>query len=236
MTQIDKTIVVHCPPRTGSYSLLVLVRRASGIRSLHVHYLMNKYYYWDKVSARNSIELNGKDNYKIACTVRDPIARNLSEYWRRWQIDANKKGLTRGSAKLGLRRMAGTHQEKFDAYIDHFRQHHFFGSELIPYWGIDIFRQPFTPPYTIYDGRLLMIRCEDLDGHAAQAVSEWLGIEVTQKIKHLNRVPVKRELIWLSEIYIDAMYDEREIFPRWFYSDEEIDGFKEKWMSHGRIA
>jgi len=222
--------VVHCPPRTGSYSLLTLLK-ASGIHSHHVHYLANRYYYWDKVNARGSIEKNGKGKYKIACTVRDPIARNLSEYWRRWQIDANEKGLTRGSLKLGLRRMAGTHREKFTAYIDHFRQHHFFGSELIPYWGIDIFRQPFTPPYTIYEDRLLVIRCEDLDEYAVQAISELMGIEVTRGIKHLNVVPVKREPIRLEGAYIDAMYDRREFFPRWFYSEDEIEGFKEKWKS-----
>lgn len=225
-------LVVHAVPRTGSYSMVVLARRASQVRAHHVHYLQNHHYYWNKASSRNTINEIGREAYKVICTIRDPVARNLSEYWRRWQVDANPKNAMKIVKKLGLRRKEGNHYEKFRSYIDHWRQHHFFGGELIPFWGIDIFARPFEAPYQIYDDRLLVIRCEDMDEYGPQAIGDLLGIEVEMPMFHLNVVPAQREPIALSETYLDAMYENgehSEKFPGWFYSDDELEEFRKKW-------
>lgn len=246
ITRADRTrmpelkAVVHAPPRTGSRSMLMLAHLLMRGRLWHLHYMINQYYYHHNVRLRGRIENLGKDNYKIICTIRDPIARNLSEYWRRWLVN---HAMVRGAndrfaimrRQLALQYLDGSNEEKFMAWIDHYRQHEFFGGELISYWGIDIFKMgAFTPPYRIYDDRLLIIRCEDMNEYGVEAVCKLFGIEkLEMEMLHLNihPIPKKRTPINLTQSYIDAMYYD-EFFPKWFYTEDEIDGFKEKWMAH----
>lgn len=224
--------VIHAPPRTGGFSIRWTFEHLLNQPVFHVHYLMNPYYYINKGTVRKRINRVGRKHYKVICTIRDPIARNLSEYWRLEFIDRHQKPQSPIRRERGLHRKAGTNQEKFMAYVDHYRQHHFFGSEFLPFWGINIFRAGWAPPYQIYRNRLLVIRTEDLDEYGIEAISKLTGREIASEMPHKNVVPIQRPEIPLSGAYINAMYRD-EWFPRFFYSDKEIERFKEKW--HERI-
>lgn len=227
-------IIVHAPPRTGGFSVRYLFENYFKVPCFHAHYLQNEYYYADKRKVKYAIDRRGRESFKVICTVRDPIARNLSEYWRLNYIDRPEKPITAMRVFKGLYKKAGTDEEKFIAYIDHYRQHHFFGSELIPFWGIDIFDEGFEPPYTIYDNRLLIIRCEDLDEHGGEAIFKLTGMKSIDSFPRKNVIPVERETISLSEAYIDAMF--RDItFPVSFYSEVEIEGMKIKWTKQTQL-
>lgn len=222
-------IVIHAPPRTGGFSVRWYFEQIMKVHCLHVHYLLNRFYYARKSNVWTTIGRTEPEDWKVICTIRDPIARNLSEYWRLNYIDGPGKPRTEMRITRGLRKRDGTNAEKFQAYIDHYRQHHFLGGELVPFWGINIFEeQEFKPPYTIYDKRLLIIRCEDLSEHGNQAMYELTGLQSDEPFPHRNVVPTKRDPIALSEAYINAMYKD-EWFPKWFYSDNEIELMKDKW-------
>ena len=221
-------IIVHATPRTGGVSLRHVVK-GLGLKVDHAHYLANRYYYQRKPNVNGRINKIGRENIKIISTVRDPIARNLSEYWRLESIDRSGKPPTEMRIKRGLNKKSGTHAEKFYAFIDHYRQHHFIGSELIPFWGINVFAKPFNPPWQIYDDRLLLIRTEDLTEHGLKALSVFLGVEIAlDEMPKLNTGPDKREPINLTVAYKTAMYQDG-LFPQKFYSEEEIECFKSKW-------
>lgn len=220
-------IVVHATPRTGGVSLRHVIK-GFGLKVDHAHYLANQYYYQRKPNVNGRINKFGRENVKIISTIRDPIARNISEYWRRHFMD--RPGYDQATPMRkdkGIQNRPGTHDEKFYAFIDHYRQHHFIGGELIPFWGIDVFAEPFNPPWQIYDDRLLLIRTEDLTEHGPDALFVFLGIEI-KEMPHININPTERELINLTTAYKTAMYQD-ELFPRWFYSEEEIEWFKKKW-------
>lgn len=222
-------VIVHSAPRTGGFSVRYLFEQEMDIPCQHIHYISNRYYYAHKRHLWHLLDNTNRKDWKIVCTIRDPVARNLSEYWRLQHIDGPKKPRTEMRIKKGLSRKNGTHAEKFQAYIDHYRQHHFFGSELIPFWGIDVFNYGFRPPYTIYNDRLLVIRCEDLNEFGKEAIYQFTDLETSTPFPHKNVVPIKREAIPLSQVYVDAMYRD-EWFPRFFYSEAEIEKMKSKWM------
>ena len=221
----DQCVIVHATPRTGGVSIRTALKE---FEVHHAHYLANEYYYQRKVKIKARINKLGRENVKAISTVRDPIARNLSEYWRRHFMDRPGYGQATPMRKYkGIQNRPGTHDEKFYAFIDHYRQHHFVGSELIPFWGIDVFAKPFNPPWQIYDGRLLLIRTEDLTAHGPEALFVFLGIEL-EEMPHVNTGPIRREPISLTEAYQTAMYQDG-LFPQKFYSEEEIECFKSKW-------
>jgi hypothetical protein len=221
--------VIHAPPRTGGFSVRWLFEQELGIPLFHVHYLQNPFYYQNKGGVQKRIDRIGRKKYKVICTVRDPIARNLSEYWRLEYIDRHAKPRSSDRVEKGLHRKPGTNQEKFFAFIDHYRQHHFFGSELIPFWGINIFKRGWSPPYVIYDDQLLVIRTKDLNEYGMEAFSKLLGEELTIPMPHKNVVPVVRPTIPMTEAYIYAMYRDK-YFPRAFYNEDEIEEMKDKWQ------
>lgn len=222
-------VVVHAPPRTGGFSVRYYFDHSLMQPCFHVHYMENKWYYIGKRNLWYTVEARGRETFKVVCIVRDPIARNLSEYHRLNFIDGPGKPDTNFRQVRGLRKKKGTAEDKFYGYIDHFRQHHFLGSEIISFWGINIFKIGFWAPYTIYENRLLIIRCEDLSEHGKQALFDLTGLESDDPFPVKNVVPIKREPIRLTEQYIDAMYREKW-FPSFFYSEEEIEGFKNKWL------
>lgn len=223
--------VIHAPPRVGGVSIRRYCEESLGLKTMHAHYLLNAHYYQNKERVRNSIDNYGMENLKIITAVRDPIARNLSEYWRRLHIDrtGTSKSL-RIVREQGLTHRVGTHEEKFYAFVDHYRQHYFMGSEVMPFWGIDIFRKPFIPPYTIYDDRLLVIRCEDLTEHGTRALMEFAGVKSDDPFLHVNRYPRQRDNIFITDAYMEAMYQDNK-FPNWFYSEDEIEEWRKKWIT-----
>lgn len=221
-------VVVHSTPRTGGFSVRYYFDNSLLQPCFHVHYMQNKWYYIGKRNLWHTAEKRGRETFKVICTIRDPVARNLSEYYRLNFIDGPGKPDTLFRKVRGLQKKGGTPEQKFYGYIDHFRQHHFLGSEIVPFWGVNIFKRGWTAPYRIYDRRLLVIRCEDLSEYGPQAFYELTGLQSDDPMPHKNVVPVKRKPMKLTEQYIDAMYREKW-FPRFFYSDEEIEGFKAKW-------
>jgi predicted site-specific integrase-resolvase len=110
-----------------------------------------------------------------------------------------------------------------------------------PVFDIDVYGQPFPHQkgYEIYHGknnsRLLLIRLEDLDRVGQKVLGDFLNVKKFQLV-HAN-VAEKKEYsdlyrdfkkIPLPASFLEKMYASR--YARQFYTDEEINGFYQKWI------
>ncbi|MDJ0844898.1 putative capsular polysaccharide synthesis family protein [Crocosphaera sp.] len=84
---------------------------------------------------------------------------------------------------------------------------------------------------------LLLIRTEDINSKMEEAIKEFMNIEefklsnanVANNKKYANKYKRFQQSIKLPESYIEEMYDSK--YTRHFYSEEEIENFKAKWLN-----
>lgn len=223
-------IVVHAPPRTGGVSVRLFLQ-ANGFTVHHAHYLQNTHYYQYKRNVDGAIRSADFDK-KVVTICREPIARNISEYWRRWFIDRPPlQKATVQRKQNGIGKIPGTHAERFYGCVDHYRQHQYFGGEIEPYWQVKL--DSHTGPYTIFQGRLLLIQCEALNDYGVHALQLLLGQTLDGTMLHKNVVPTQREPIPITEAYIEGMYGS-DYFPNNFYSQDQLDEWRYLWMTQAQ--
>ncbi|MDT8388510.1 MAG: putative capsular polysaccharide synthesis family protein [Thiogranum sp.] len=186
-------------------------------------------------------------HWKIVTLIREPIARNISTFFENLEV---KPGTSAGQYRVQSSyydfdlEVDVTHLdpliELFFARLPHDRPLNYFDDEVKTVFGIDVFADAFDPEqgYNIFHGEkaeLLLIRLEDLDRCAGAAFREFMGIdgfELIQANRSEQKVyaPLYREFkasIRFPESYAERMYESR--YARFFYSDEQIRGFREYW-------
>ena len=257
-SQIDGPVIVYNMAKVGSRSVYeTLTDLDLGIPIYHRHVLNNL----DKmlqeikktrthftatikeieegIKLRKLIDKNPNKHWYLISLVRDPVARNISRFFQSIDYDEvvpdARKQL--GAGLIGVNELIDIFWEKWE----HVSALNWFDMQFKPVFNIDVYSRPFPREkgYDIYrEGRfsLLLIRLEDLDIHAEQAIEEFLGIPDI-KLKRSNvgadkwYKDIYREFlskITLSDEYIDQIYNSK--FVQHFYSHDEINAFRARWI------
>lgn len=190
---------------------------------------LNRYIFGDQLHPKRC---------KVVSMVRDPIATNVSgffqnhEWWPR-ELRAECRNGSPGCIPE-LTRMFLTNYPH-DVPIT------WFDMEMKPVFGVDVYSSDFPKRkgYKIFDGEfadVLLLKLESLDDCATEAFRTFLGVEgftllranissekwysvlYREFLKHLS----------LSQSYVEGMYD--TIHTRHFYTEDEIDAFRAKWI------
>ena len=226
-TPPEPLIIVHALHRTGSTAMHRFIRSNVGGKYIsHRHLLINRWHRSYSLPGKMLIEEHGKENWKVVHLVRDLVARNLSHFWTNDFL----RNVMPAIPDLS------TFKERFLDELDHFYGMHFIGQEIEPYWEIEIpFVSGFQPPYTVYDGRLAIMRYEDFDCRddllrnflGAEPKFEPQRIQCSGKVGEANDYKEILNTIRLPARYVDLMYT--SLYMRTFYSMEEIGILKERW-------
>jgi len=172
----------------------------------------------------NTINLNEYDGF--ITMVRDPVARNISQFFETCSDIIKLSG------------------DPVLAFRTEFPQGHgypllWFDYHIRPVLGIDVMKQQFLKRWgwSAYDN-LLVIKTEKLNSALAEALCEFLG-ERDYKVEHRARGIDKFPSIdgytysqFLNEAkfsmrFLDALYDTD--FMRHFYTQKEIKFLIERW-------
>lgn len=187
---------------------------------------------------RALIEADRGQQWNIITLVRDPVAQNISRFFQSVEYEeiiSNARKRTEAGA-LGL-------DELVDVFIKKWKKDNpfiWFEKQLKPVFDIDVFSMPFPREKgfdIIRKGRfsVLIIRLEDMDRCAGEALEEFLGIPGLELVK--SNVGSKK---WYSGIYKE--FTSKAVLPReyfdnmynskWvehFYSPEETRAFRAMW-------
>jgi len=117
-----------------------------------------------------------------------------------------------------------------------------FDQQMKPVFHIDVYASsfPHDPGYNIYSNnknvKLLLIRLEDLDRVASQAMTKFLNIKRFSLIKSNVSAEKAYSVLYrdfkrmpLPKSYLEKMYSLK--YTRHFYTDQEINKFYEIWAS-----
>jgi len=188
---------------------------------------------------KKKLESDPNRKWKLISLVRDPVARNIAGFFQALSVNQHipdwKVRHQRGDLKVEEL------LEKFLSLGDDYHNHPatWFDSQLKPVFGIDVYEKPFPHEkgYEIYSNdrfELLVIRMEDLNRCAAEAIGRFLDIDGFEIInsntsdekdykdlyKAFNDLPIPAE-------YVEQLYASR--FARHFYSTEELTHFTKYW-------
>ena len=185
---------------------------------------------------RQLIDSNPKQHWHIITLVRDPIARNVSRFFHSIEevIPDIRRQFDSGTISC---------DEFLVAFLEKWERHSaagWFDLQFKPVFDIDVYSRDFPMSQgfdIIQQGRfsVLLLRLEDLDARAGQALNKFLGIP-DLKLKRENTSNEKwykniyREFVSkvvLPDEYLDEMYNSK--FSQHFYSTEEIKTFRAKW-------
>lgn len=182
--------------------------------------------------------------WKVISMVRDPIARNVSAFFEAFNIY-----FSREAARADDPTMASLDVERLHTlFLDEFGETRhrvpleWFGSHMEPVFGIDVYREAFDRDagYQIYSGPtsdLLLLRTEDMRSCLNLALERFLGItlppfessNVSAEKQYAGAFDDFARHLPLPSAYLDRMYQSR--YARHFYTAEELDGFRSRWMS-----
>jgi hypothetical protein len=175
----------------------------------------------------------------IISLVRDPVARNLSSFFTNHDIFIPDCIQLYRAGRIGVPEITRQYLEKFH---EHTYPLSWFDDEMKRVFGIDVFsdedlhsRDERVFVYRRDLLELLVLRTEDIDDVAQQALQEFLGLEDLE-LKHANVAADKeysrvyrdfRNHVKLPEEYLTRMYDSK--YAKLFYSPEEIQRFYAYW-------
>lgn len=194
-----------------------------------------------------------KGKWRVISLVRDPIARNASDFFKHTSIkkmpDKSCAFLSSKKYNFNFRFSGGEApgEELVDQLIDIFidRYDHlsctrYFDNELFSEFGVDVYDSKFYPSngYSICDYdpfSLLLLRTQDIDRVAKEATEKFLGVSSTHFSKRNARINSPQGSIYkmfISRLRVPGhiahnIYQSR--FARHFFSTTEINSFAERW-------
>ncbi|MBD3391257.1 MAG: methyltransferase domain-containing protein [Chitinivibrionales bacterium] len=179
--------------------------------------------------------------WKIISLVREPVGRNVSALFQNLE---KRLGCAPDEAFSGGPGRVRELAQRFLNEYNHDIPLSWFDNEMKATFGIDVYAQefPITRGYTIIAGSradLLLLRLEDLDRCANNAVEKFLGIRDfslsranTGASKNYAGVyrQVKKNLV-LPQDYLDRMYGSK--YARHFYTSQERATFRLDYTIEG---
>lgn len=203
------------------------------------HYNVNRWCLYESRFVIQHFLQQPPKNLKIISLVREPVARNISSFFH---------NIDKFIPNCAARYQAG----KIDVgeitrhYLQSFHEHNFpltwFDDEMKNVFAIDVFsaevslsrdQRVFVYEHDALD--LLVMRTEDIDDVAQEALQEFLQIKdfrlkqanVSSK-KSYNRVYDDfTKFVKLPETYLTTVYESQ--YARYFYRPPEIERFRARW-------
>jgi hypothetical protein len=268
-------IVIYQMGKVGSTSILYSLQQLNyNYQIYQIHYLSTKgihkmeKMYWGKTPKlfRKSLlpetehifvshflqhqwnKRNGDRNWKFITLVRDPIARNVSEFF--YSVDTTKVDPyilnfyeLFQSQSINLSDLFERFQTRFHPDSDEFLLPlRWFEDEFNEVLNFDIYSHEFprNRGYKIIktnSSEILILKLEKLMSCYQEAFYEFLNIEDLRLITanyaaQKSYYPVYKEFIQhakLSDDYINKMYNTK--YMNHFYTETEIQDFKKKWQN-----
>lgn len=198
----------------------------------HIHKMM-------ELKAR--IDNDTKQKWKLISLVRDPVARNIASFFQALSVNQFvpdwKTKYQRGILKT---------EDLLEKFLSLGNDYHnypinWFDAQMKPVFQMDVYGKPF--PFekgfeTYTNGNrfeLLVIRMEDLDRCAAQAIGQYLHIDDfqlvnsnTSKEKDYNDLYNAFKTLPLPYEYVSQLYNSR--YAQWFYNTAELAVFEKRWI------
>lgn len=180
----------------------------------------------------------GAPRYNLICMVRTPVPRNLSmffenidSYFPDWKARYKAKSLS----------FAELTDFFLSRYLDH-TPTSWFESQIKQVFGLDVYATPFdkTRGYQFYENaraRLVVLRLEDLNRVAAQAMREFLNIPNLQLVdSNIGETNPHGALYkeYLGQLRLPNDYIQETNgtqYARHFYTDQELARSVARWVS-----
>ena len=177
---------------------------------------------------RDRVVSESREHWNVITLVRDPVARNLSSFFYNLSDYVAASDLRQERREHTLHALVMAFLNGFD----HAFSLRWFEQQLEPFFGIDVFAQPFSGErgYAIQETercRLLILRTEDMERVLAGAMERFLGLSdfrppAVNLGKQQGYAQLYRDLldhIVLPPTYLSYVYDSR--LARHFYTHEE---------------
>lgn len=178
-----------------------------------------------------------KQKWNLITLTRAPVPRLISVFFQGIENDIPNAAERYQAGTLSL-------QEVLDYFTGQFREgwaEEWFDSQLRDPFGLDVYAVPFDTArgYQIYRHGtigLLLMRLEDLNRVAPDAMREFLGLEDFQLVQR-NVAEDKtvgtlyrdfRKALRLSPEYVREMHSSR--YARQFYTPQELNASIERWI------
>ena len=191
--------------------------------------------------------LNNGEKWKILTLVRDPVARNLANFFQHIRVEpsGSDRQWKLKSEWHDFEITVSDNDTKELIEIFFKREEHdlpliWFDRELKGILDIDVYASdfPISKGYMIYEGKkadVLLIRLEDLNDCAAEAFKEFLNIDSLTLVSanvggqkdYADIYRAVKDSIVFPEAYLDKIYSSK--FAQHFYSEAEIEKFRAKW-------
>lgn len=220
-------VCIHSAPRTASRAVQKYFEGIASVqRSHHVHYLLDtniSHFKWRKYK-----HVVDHPQWKVVTIVRDPIERNISDFWNFVWMGHQTDGSIRARASREQ------FKELFLTSIDHHVGINFIAKEVEPYWDVMVYDDVKFPAngWKVIDQNLLIIRFDKLKG-IMTAAGALLNHRVHNKYDSMPYVGKGgyHELIKdmkLPMSYVDMMVD--NYHTRYFFTTEERQQMRVKWL------
>jgi hypothetical protein len=208
----------------------------------HVHFLSD---YWlkEKLPKTNTyfhgninygkkilyhIQKNPKKRIKIITLIREPIIRDISDFFQNWGSEYNNID------DIGIEKVSQIIEENTHEYTLNW-----FDSEFKNYLGFNIYDIPFNKEdgYSIYNLKnadILCLKLESLNKAGEKSLKEFLGIRINFFNKNTSLDKVGKNLyLEVKEKYkasknkLSVVYNSK--FVKHFYTAKEIEVFEGRW-------
>lgn len=187
---------------------------------------------------------------RVVSLVRDPLALNISDIFTQiyYEFPEEFKSLELNDVEklkdfivniMLKRNLDSGLSEYFYSLVEFPKQ--WFDSELKEVLGIDVFKSTFAKNkgYQFYQGKntdVLLIRSEDVNKVAINALNEFLGLNlellddrnVTNKMDGAELYRQVKSKIKFSAKFLDEYY--AQSYANHFYDKAEIERFKSHWL------
>lgn len=221
----DEMILIYQPGKVGSRSLYWSMK-GYGKYVLHSHVLRGLECEEDTLQ-----RLLEQKSAKVISLVRDPIARRISEMWQ------NIPSVNRYSAMVDFAEIERFYFEEGFEY----REFNWFHEELESVLGVNVYDSPFDREegYAVIQKnniQILLMKVEKLNALEA-VIGRFLNIP-DFRLQNKNISGQKRyrfayqkyiEDFIMSKERLKQIYYENP-YMNFFYTEEEINGFYQKWL------
>ena len=258
----ERTVLVYQMSKVGSTAITQsLGKRVRGYAVRHLHFLNpENIAAVERFVARHGADvpqhikdsrrigadlasgkLNAK-NTRIITLTRDPVARDVSSFMMNQDNYAGEFDMRRAQSEA-IQRCAERYLARLpDLMTIPDSPYVWFEAELKQMLGIDVYSVPFPKEigYAVYEGvhpPLLVLRSEDIDRCASEAVCSFLGLDRFTVVPSNVATDKARgafyrrflQTLRLPASFLDQVYGSR--YVRHFYADEEIQAFRARWES-----
>lgn len=214
-------------------------------RRLRPTYLWRGDYFNQRV---NTLQEDGS-KWPVITLVREPVSRNTSSFFQNMELffgyDYRSELLAKSEDEVVsdlVKLFTDSYLSDSSIYRMDADPRTWLDEELGTVFGLDVYEKPFpkSEGYEIYDtqhARVLLMRLEDLNTIAPDALRKFIGLENFQ----LQRANVGKDkdystiykrfvnAIHFPESYVDSLYDSR--YSRHFYTAEELSSFRSRWLT-----